>query len=494
MESDEGDPAENLCNLRKEGRQMAATRLIAMHKNKGRSMQQCLKDRTDYAQNGEKTNGGELVSSYACDPKTVEEEFAVSKREYLQKTGRQYAGDIIAYQIRQSFKPGEVTPEEANRIGYATAMRWTKGRHAFIVATHVDKAHVHNHIIYNSTDLDCDRKFKNFFFSGIALQKVSDLVCLENGLSVIKPQKPGERQRRTVYPKRRSYREEIREAIDVCLERKPKDMEELLKFLEELGYEIRREKSMAVRKGEHGRFLRFRSLGAGYREEDLKRRLCGNTDPEIDPDRGPTGVGRASKDRQKLDMLLDIQAMIAKGKGPGYERWAKIHNIKQMAQTLLFLEEHDLRDYDKLAERAQAASTRFGEITKRQKELEGRLVEIAALKKHIINYSKTREVYAEYRKRGYNKKYFEEHREELTLHKAAKEAFSKIGGPIPKIKELNLQYEQVLKEKKQTYAEYRLARQEMKDLQTAKYNIDQFLHKEDDRQRSETQRNTDRAL
>ena len=121
-------------------------------------------------------------------------------------------------------------------------------------------------------------------------------------------------------------------------------------------------------------------------------------------------------------------------------------------------------------------------------------MEIAALKKHIINYSKTREVYAEYRKRGYNKKYFEEHREELTLHKAAKEAFSKIGGPIPKIKELNLQYEQVLKEKKRTYEEYRLARQEMKDLQTAKYNIDQFLHKEDDRQRSETQRNTDRAL
>ena len=106
---------------------MAATRLIAMHQNKGRSLQRCLKDRTDYAQNGEKTEGGELVTSYACDPKTVEEEFAVSKRDYAQMTGRRYAGDIIAYQIRQSFKPGEITPEEANRIGYETAMRWTKG-------------------------------------------------------------------------------------------------------------------------------------------------------------------------------------------------------------------------------------------------------------------------------------------------------------------------------------------------------------------------------
>ena len=151
---------------------------------------------------------------------------------YLQKTGRHYAGDIIAYQIRQSFKPGEVTPEEANRIGYETAMRWTKGRHAFIVATHVDKAHIHNHIIYNSTDLNCERKFRDFFFSGVALRKVSDMVCLENGLSVIEPAKPSERARRTEYPDRKSFREGIREAIDVCMEQKPKDMDELLKLME----------------------------------------------------------------------------------------------------------------------------------------------------------------------------------------------------------------------------------------------------------------------
>lgn len=184
---------------------MAATRLIAMHKNKGRSIQKCLKDRTDYAQNPEKTEGGEYVSSYECDPKLVEEQFAMSKREYLQITGRHYAGDIIAYQIRQSFKPGEITPEEANKIGYETAMRWTKGQHAFIVATHVDKAHIHNHIICNSTNLSCDRKFRNFFFSGVALQKVSDLVCLENGLSVIEPVRPGERVKRTDYPERRVF-------------------------------------------------------------------------------------------------------------------------------------------------------------------------------------------------------------------------------------------------------------------------------------------------
>ena len=197
---------------------------------------------------------------------------------------------------------------------------------------------------------------------------------------------------------------------------------------------------------------------------------------------------------KKIDMLLDIQAMIAKGKGPSYERWAKVHNIKQMAQTLLFLEEHDLRDYAELAERAKDSSERFGAITQKQKDLEARIEEIAALKKHIINYSKTRDIYAEYRKSGYSKKFFEEHREAITLHKAAKDAFSQIEGKIPKIKELNQEYEQVLQEKKKTYAEYRQARQEMKDIQTAKYNVDQFLKKAAQEDQPEKQKKQDKSL
>ena len=130
----------------------------------------------------------------------------LSKRQYGHITGRQQERDVIAYQIRQSFRPGEVMPEEANRIGYELAMRWTKGKHAFVVATHVDKAHIHNHIIYNSTTLDGTKKYKNFFFSGLALQKTSDILCLENGLSVIQPKPYKQRVKRTVYPKRQSFR------------------------------------------------------------------------------------------------------------------------------------------------------------------------------------------------------------------------------------------------------------------------------------------------
>ena len=464
---------------------MAATRLIAMHQNKGRSLQKCLKDRTDYAQNPEKTEGGELVSSYQCDPEFVEEQFASSKKEYLEITGRKIVGDIIAYQIRQSFKPGEITPEEANKIGYETAMRWTKGQHAFIVATHVDKAHIHNHIIYNSTALSCDRKFRNFWFSGVALQRVSDLVCLENGLSVIEPVKPSQRVKRTEYPDRRSFREDIRDAIDSCLEQNPKDMDELLRLLFEMGYESKRGKYVSVKGKGQKKFLRFRSLGAGYREQDLERIFAGETREK---------VATAEKETEpKLDMLLDIQKMIAKGKGPGYERWAKVHNIKQMAQTLLFLEEHNLRDYDELAAKAKSVSDRFAEITERQKSLEARLTEIADLKKHIINYSKTKQIYVAYRESGYSKKFYEAHREEITLHKAAKDAFSKIKGKIPTIKELNAEYAQVLAEKKKTYSEYRQARQEMKDYQTAKYNIDRFLQTEEQEKQDEKQKQNTKA-
>lgn len=464
---------------------MAATRLIAMHQNKGRSLQKCLKDRTDYAQNPEKTEGGELVSSYQCDPEFVEEQFASSKKEYLEITGRKIVGDIIAYQIRQSFKPGEITPEEANKIGYETAMRWTKGQHAFIVATHVDKAHIHNHIIYNSTTLSSDRKFRNFWFCGVALQRLSDLVCLENGLSVIEPVKPSQRVKRTEYPDRRSFREDIRDAIDSCLEQNPKDMDELLRLLLEMGYESKRGKYVAVKGKGQKKFLRFRSLGAGYREQDLERIFAGETREKV--------ATAEEETEPKLDMLLDIQKMIAKGKGPGYERWAKVHNIKQMAQTLLFLEEHNLRDYDELAAKAKSVSDRFAEITERQKSLEARLTEIAELKKHIINYSKTKQIYVAYRESGYSKKFYEAHREEITLHKAAKDAFSKIKGKIPTIKELNAEYAQVLAEKKKTYSEYRQARQEMKDYQTAKYNIDRFLQTEEQEKQAEKQKQNTKA-
>ena len=142
---------------------MATTRIIPMHLNKGKTLRQCLFDRLDYGRNSDKTESGEYIRSYACDPDTADIEFALSKREYFQLTGRRQDSDVIAYQVRQSFRPGEITPEEANRIGYEFAERFLKGNHAFIVCTHTDKRHIHNHIYWNSTSLDCTRKFRNFW-------------------------------------------------------------------------------------------------------------------------------------------------------------------------------------------------------------------------------------------------------------------------------------------------------------------------------------------
>ena len=152
---------------------MAATRLIAIHHLKGKTLKQCLNERIEYSLNSVKTENGEYVSFYECAPETVIEEFALSKREYELITGRHQQRGVIAYMIRQSFKPGEVSPKQANKIGYDLAMRFTKGKHMFFVATHTDREHVHNHIIFNSTTLDCTRKFRNFFLSGKALQKPS---------------------------------------------------------------------------------------------------------------------------------------------------------------------------------------------------------------------------------------------------------------------------------------------------------------------------------
>ena len=249
---------------------MAATRLIAMHTNKGRSVARCLKDRIDYAENGEKTEGGKYISSYECTPELADREFARDKQIYTQNTGRKYKGDIIAYQIRQSFKPGEITPEEANKVGYETAMRFTKGQHAFIVATHTDRAHIHNHIIFNAVNLDCDHKFRDSWFIALVLQKVSDHVCLEHGFSVIKPRKPGQREKRTEYPKRMSLREEICLTIDELMGRDPKSLEELLFFFEQEGYEVKRGKHIALKGKGQQRFIRLDSLGAGYNQEDLR--------------------------------------------------------------------------------------------------------------------------------------------------------------------------------------------------------------------------------
>ena len=450
---------------------IAATRLIALHKNKGKSVVACLKSRTDYAQNPEKTEQGELVSSYECSPLTVDEEFMLSKRQYELATGRRQRSDVIAYQIRQSFKPGEITAEEANKVGYELAMRFTKGKYAFIVATHTDREHIHNHIIYNSTALDSTRKFRDFLLSGLAVQRLSDLICLEHQLSVIEKKPYRERQKRTLYPPKESNRDHLCSVLDNILAEKPKGYEDFLQKLEQQGYEVKRGKYTSVKGKRQKRFIRFRTLGTGYSEEELKAVIAGEAEHRPHQKQPPK--------EKPFNLLVDVQAKLAEGKNIGYARWAKKYNLKEMSKTLIFLQEKKIGSIEEMQERVDAATARYHELGDSIKAAETRMAEIAVLRTHIVNYAKTRPVYDAYRKAGYSKRFLENHRAEITLHKAAKTAFDEAKlKKLPKVKELDAEYSKLLTEKKAAYPDYRKAKDEMQELLRAQRNVELFFAEE----------------
>ena len=454
---------------------MATTRIISMHVSHGKTIADCLTDRIDYSKNPDKTQGGELISAYECDPKTADAEFLYSKRQYQTITGREQRHDVIAYQVRQSFKPGEITPEDANRVGYEFAERFLKGRHAFFVATHTDKKHIHNHIIWNSTTLDCKRKFRDFLGSGRAVARLSDAICTEHRLSVIADPKRGKNH----YGKwlgnkaKPSHRELLCGLIDAALLQKPDGFDALLKLLRDSGCEVRRRgNTLSLRHPDKKGFVRLSSID-GYTEDDLRAVLAG--EKEHTPRKK-----RTQATRKKNTLLIDIEAKLQAGKGVGYERWAKVFNVKQMAQTYNYLREHGLLDYAELEEKAAAATEQFHALSAQIKAAETRMAEIAVLKTHIINYAKTRDVYAGYRKAGYSKKYLAEHEGDILLHKAAKNAFDELGvKKLPTVKSLQEEYAKLLAEKKAAYAEYRRSRDEMRELLLHKQNVDRMLGKDE---------------
>ena len=453
---------------------MATTRLIPLHAGKGRTEGTAIRDILDYSKNPDKTEKGELITSYACDHHTADAEFLLAKREYLERTGR-YRGkdDVIAYHMRQSFLPGEITPEEANRMGQELARRFTHGNHAYIVATHTDKQHIHNHIIFHSVNLDCDRKFRNFFNSTHALHKLSDTICIENGYSIVAdPKRHGQAYNKWLGDRAKlPQREAIRILIDDALTQKPADLDALLALLKAAGCEIKREKQISIRGPEQTRFKRLDTLGEAYDLPALTAILAGE---RAHQPRKRTHT--AAVQTPKVNLLVDIQAQLRSGKGPGYERWAKRFNIKQMAQTLNYLTENGLLDYHDLKKKAQQAEARCNALASAVKATEAKLAENAVLQTHILNYIKTREVYAAYRQSGYSKKFLAEHEGEIALHKAAKKAFDELGlKKLPTIKTLRTEYAALLAEKKQTYAEYRQAREEMRQLLKAKANVELLL-------------------
>lgn len=467
---------------------MATTRLMPLHTGKGRTVGTAISDILDYVKNPQKTDNGRLITGWQCDSRVADAEFLFSKRQYAALTGRTRGkDDVIAYHVRQSFAPGEITPEEANRIGVEFAKRFTKGNHAFIVCTHIDKEHIHNHIIWNSTALDYKRKFRNFWGSTKAVRRLSDTLCIENGLSIVEnPKRHGKSYNKWLGDAAKpSQREQLRAAIDEALAKKPADFDALMELLQESGVEVsRRGKALRLKAPGWKNVARMDNLGAGYDEAELRAVLSGEMEhtPRKKAD-------RPAPEPPHVNLLVDIQAKLLAGKGAGYERWAKSFNLKQMAQTLNYLTEHGLLEYGKLSEKTAAATARYNELSTQIKTAEKRLAEIAVLKTHIINYSKTREVYVAYRKAGYSKKFKAEHEAELLLHQTAKKAFDELDvKKLPTVRSLQAEYAALLSEKKAAYGEYRKARDEMKELLTVKANVDRLMGNEDQEKEQETQK------
>ena len=282
---------------------MATTRLIPMLKIKNQSIAYTVHKRINYAINPAKTLGGELVMTYGCDPATAANEMLLTKRAYADFTGREIPdSDVLLYQIRQSFKPGEVTPEQAQQIGYELAMSWTKGKHQFVVATHIDHAHIHTHIIHNATKIDARHKYRNFLGSSFALRRASDRLCLENGLSIVEKPKPS----RTHYgkwlgdKKKLSFQDKLRLAIDASLAEKPKDYDAFLKLMKEAGYEYKDGKQPGFRGPGQKKFTRLRSLKDGYSQGDILSIIVG--EKELSPARKEAKKIQA----QRVNLLVDI--------------------------------------------------------------------------------------------------------------------------------------------------------------------------------------------
>ena len=454
------------------------------------------------------------------------------KNQYQGETDRRAGHGALCYQIRQAFPHGEVTAEEANRIGYETAMRWTKGKYQFFVCTHIDKEHIHNHIYYNSTAYDRSRKFRDFIGSSFALRRMSDRVCLEHDLSVIANPKLHSKGRYLHYGQwlgenqKLSQKEQIRLAIDAALTERPEDFADFLRRMETAGIQVKHGRGGVISFLVPGqqRAARFRAstLGDGYGPEDVQAVIDGKA-----PTR--TATARKAPAPRRVNLLIDIQERMRQGKGPAYERWAKVYNLKQMAAALQYLKEHQLFEYDDLAAKTDAATERFhtlvGDIQQTEAELsrvsnlmaavvqyaktrpvfdgykaakysrkylaehEAELSHVYNLMAAVVQYSKTRPAFDGYKAAKYSRKYLAEHEAELADYRAAKATMAELlgGEKLPKMDVLKEKRRQLAARKKALYLEYRKAQQDMRELVAVKGSVDHL------RGLTDSQRNKEQA-
>lgn len=419
-----------------------------------------------YIMNPEKTDDDLLVSSYGCSAKTAAQEF-----EWTRKTAEAEGippVKIIARHVIQSFDVGEVTPELAHEIGKKFADEILKGRYEYVLTTHIDKNHVHNHLIFNAVNFVDHHAYKSYKKIYYEMRDVSDRLCKENGLSVIPPSmgKGMDYKEYTEAKRGTSWKQKLKHTIDrsVIMAR---DYDEFLKLMQEAGYEIKIGKYIAFRAEGQERFTRSKTIGMNYTEENIKERIQG---------RNPR-KRRSMESNKNISLISDIQNRIAAINSKGYEHTAKLIILKEAAKTLNYLTENNLLEYDQLEKRAEDIHGSVKRTAEQLKKVETRLREIQPLIKNMGNFQRLKPVYEEYLNAKDKEGYRQTHEAELIIFEAARTALlaEKGEGKLPSLRTLGAEQKRLQGEQKKLYNERTRLKKEEKEIDTIKKNVDQYL-------------------
>ena len=416
-----------------------------------------LKAAIDYICNPEKTDGRLLVSSYGCSAETADIEFAWTRRHAIDK------GENLGRHLIQAFAPGEVTPEEAHQIGLELAKEILGGKYEFVLTTHIDRGHIHNHVIWNAVSFTDHKHYHSNKRSYYEIRRTSDRLCKEHGLSVIVPgQEKGKSYvEHQAIRNGTSYKAKLKAAIDRLLPACA-DLEDLLRSLQEEGYEIRRGKYISCRASNQERFTRLKTLGVDYTEEALAARIAGRARP--------------SKCPKVRDSSIQRIAVIQGNQSPGLQHWARLQKLKEGAKTLNYLAEHGIDSYEeldnKLAELNAAVDASLAAI----KTVEARIAELNLIAKYAATYRKCRPVYNRYRTSEDKEKFLRGHESEIILFEAAARELKRLGAvPLPAAEKLEGELSELTVQKGTLYAQYTAAKRQAKEYDTIKRNLDILL-------------------
>lgn len=419
-----------------------------------------------YILNPEKTDEKLLVSSYGCASETAAREFEWTRKIAEQKGMTPVR--IIARHVIQSFEIGEVTPELAHEIGKQFADEILEGKYEYVLTTHIDKDHVHNHLIFNAVDFVDYHAYKSYKRIYYDMREVSDRLCKENGLSVIPPsQNKGMGYKEYTEAKRgTSWKQKLKQTID-RLVITAKDYDDFLRLMQEAGYEIKTGKYISFRAEGQERFTRSKTIGENYTEERIKERIAGRTPRKSQRQTTPKGIS----------LIGDIQERIRLIDSKGYEHKAKLTILKEAARTLNYLTDNNLLQYTDLEKKVEDVHSSYDRTGKELKVVEARLREVQPLIKNISNYQRLKPVYDAFQKAKDKPSFKAKHEAELVIFEAARSTLLAMQGDekLPSLKTLQAEQQRLLDEQQRLYDERAKLKKEVKQIETIKSNVDTFL-------------------